>query len=377
MKIAFTGDLFLGGELDGKVNKESVPQKLFSQFNCVVSNLESPLAEEHLIPAEKGVLFANPKSGINLRNWGITTVSLANNHLQDKGQEGIKQTIETLNNYEVSFFGGGRNIREAKRPHYLTENLCIIGYCQFDAPTLTIIEKADNDKGGVNPLSRNNIINDLNNLPDTHRAILHFHWGQEHLWFPQPDIIKMGMEILKHPKVVLIIGMHPHRIQGFIKDSKKKCFFCLGNFLFPNFFISPPAQLSYPTIVPKNVLTTRQYHSVSRLTYKKWKIVNRISYIVEFDTASFNSRIIPVYQLDKTPRIIVLKGIPRLMVLWFIHCLSCIYSLPRGFYVPIHQVNKVYSERKWRSYNMVFRIREKGLSWFFRKLFLHLTRNEK
>ena len=49
---------------------------------------------------------------------------------------------------------------------------------------------------------------------------------------------------------------------------------CLGNFLFPNFFIKPPAQIYNPKNIPEKIDITRQYHKVFKQTYKKWRWIN-------------------------------------------------------------------------------------------------------
>src|SRR5690606_12425268 len=141
-------------------------------------------------------------------------------------------------------------------------------------------------------------------------------------------------------KVELIIGMHPHRIQGRVRKGTKYAYLCLGNFLFPNFYFKPPAELYYPDQIPEKVDVTFQYHRVSKLTYKKWKLKNRLSYVVEYDTISRKSKIIPMLQASKHPRVTELHGIKAHFVIWFFIFLSLIYCLPTKMYYCMHSVNK-------------------------------------
>ena len=114
------------------------------------------------------------------------------------------------------------------------------------------------------------------------KAILYFHWGREHVFLPTYDDIQLVKKLLEDERVLLIVGMHPHRPQGYIEHNNKKAYMCLGNFLFPNFFIKPPAQIYNPKNIPEKIDITRQYHKVFKQTYKKWRWINRISLVLTF-----------------------------------------------------------------------------------------------
>jgi poly-gamma-glutamate synthesis protein (capsule biosynthesis protein) len=141
-------------------------------------------------------------------------VNLAHNHIQDKGREGIIETIEHLDKSGVHHFGAGLNIQDSKNPFWITPNLCIIGYCQYETPTLTQIQLATDNTPGVNPLDYDSIQMDLDRLEKGQRAILYFHWGREHVWLPQYKNIQLAKRLLKDDRVELILGMHAHRTQG-------------------------------------------------------------------------------------------------------------------------------------------------------------------
>ncbi|MFT3702485.1 MAG: CapA family protein [Agriterribacter sp.] len=367
MKILFTGDLFLGGDLDKSFEPEAVPLDLFKEADKVIVNLESPLSSNDFF-SKKGVLYASPESVKNLVDWNIAAVNLANNHIQDKGNDGIIETISLLHKNNIGSFGAGRDIYTASQPYYLNEKLCIIGYCQYAAPTLTIIQLADENNPGVNPLNVEKIMKDLASIPDDVKVILHFHWGQEHLWLPDHNIIKMARQLLRHPKVCLIVGMHPHRIQGYISEAGKKCFFCLGNFLFPNFYIAPPSILHYPSEKIEKTDITRQYHPVSKVTYKKWRLKNRVSYLVQYNAAINKSVLIPVVQSDNKPAIRTLAGIKKTSIFFFLRLLSFTYELPAGLYIPLQKLNIFISIKRWSLYNHFFTIRQDGMNPVWKKI---------
>jgi len=102
-------------------------------------------------------------------------------------------------------------------------------------------------------------------------------------WFflPPYEDIQLAKKLLEDERVLLIVGMHPHRPpRGYIEHNGKRAYMCLGNFLFPNFYIKPPTQIYYPEKLPQKCDITRQYHSVFNPTYKKWKWINKVSIIL-------------------------------------------------------------------------------------------------
>jgi poly-gamma-glutamate synthesis protein (capsule biosynthesis protein) len=191
-------------------------------------------------------------------------------------------------------------------------------------------------------------------------AILYFHWGREHVWFPPSANIALAKELLDDDRVALIVGMHPHRVQGCIEHNGKRAYMCLGNFLFPNFFISPPTQICYPAEAPEKFDITRQYHTVDKITYKKWRFVNRVSMILSFDSNACNVNHRLVIQSDDMPVVSELRGFSRLFMNLFIDCLSLLYRLPPRIYIKLERLSTFLSSNIWRSRVFLFRMKQLG-----------------
>ena len=143
----------------------------------------------------------------------------------------------------------------------------------------------------------------------------------------------------------------------------------LGNFLFPNFFIQPPTQIAYPEAILGEYPITRQYHGVCRLTYKKWRLVNRLSLIVEYDSEEQHIRHIPVIQDDNMPLVQELRGIKGRAVLLGVDILSSIYQLPHPLYALLEKLNAFLFYKIWNFQIMLFHIRERGLSYCSKKAY--------
>jgi len=374
LKIVFTGDVFLGGDLQQFPRKEIIHSTCFHNADFRVINLEQAVSNSETV-LDKCTLYTGTNALKRLQNLKVNAVNLANNHIQDKGEEGIYETLEHLQQCRISAFGAGRNLDEATRPVWITPDTALMAFCEFGRTYLKQIHLAGVNNAGVAPL-RHEVIKEAldRNISPGKKVILVFHWGREHVWLPPYQNIKLARILLEDGRVLMIIGMHAHRIQGVVNHAGKVAYMCLGNCLFPNFYIKPPTQIYYPECVPANVMITRQYHSVSRITYKKWRFVNRISLLIEFDSDTGKSQMIPFIQEDEIPEVSELKGFKRFAVQSWIFCLSLVYRLPSLVYIPLESAVAKIQGTIWRFQILRFRVRQDGVKWFCRKIKSRLSK---
>ncbi len=373
MKILFAGDTFLGGDLYNCSTSSIVDSETYANSDIRIINLEQPVSCTSLFAA-KATLYTGSFAVEQLRQLGIHAVNLANNHIHDKTPAGIRETIEHLEKGKIGHFGAGRTRDEARKPYWINEEICILGYCDFGKPYLNQICIAEVDSPGVNPLTYENIRNDVDMLPPGVTAIIFLHWGREHTWLPPSYDIELARKILNVESVGAVIGMHAHRIQGYLVKQQKHAYISLGNFLFPNFFLVPPIQIFYPECHPEHYSVTRLYHNVHRLTYKKWKMVNRISLMVQLDTTSGVMTHTPVMQDDDRPTVREVHGTARWLVLLWVRFLSTVYRLPLQLYQPLEFVVTKITRSIYIIRILMFYLRQNGAIWFFKKLSIRIRR---
>lgn len=346
MKLCFTGDVFLGGDLLRGADGRSIDVASYHSADLRIINLEQAVSSSSYVE-NKGTLYTDPSALSSAKKLRMNVAGLANNHIHDKGLDGIEETCLHLDEAGIERFGAGASISEASRPLIINDEIAIIGYCDYGKPYLKQIAVAGSDKAGINPLRYEKIIEDLNKLPLGMQAVLFFHWGVEHVWLPPHENVALAQKLLNDDRVALIVGMHSHRPQGYIEKNGKRAYMCLGNFLFPNFFITPPAQLLNSSEIPENYDTTRQYHRVLRPTYKKWRFVNRVSLVLTFDTQSKEVNHDFVWQHDNVPRVTELLGrMRRSFDLWIL-ILSKLYGLPIRVYRVIQLVENTIATKVW------------------------------
>lgn len=71
------------------------------------------------MPGKQYTFRANPDRVKVLEEMGVDIVKLSNNHTFDYGSQSLLDTIETLDNAEIEYFGAGRNLKEAMTPVYI------------------------------------------------------------------------------------------------------------------------------------------------------------------------------------------------------------------------------------------------------------------
>lgn len=367
VKICFTGDVFIGGDLAGVLKNDVVTCKSYQDADCRVVNVEQAISDQKDV-IQKCTLFTGSSSVQQLNEMRVNAANLANNHIQDKGHDGIEETRQHLESAGIRCFGAGRNTEHAKQPHWLNDDTVVLGYCEFGKPYLNQIVVSGENSPGVNPLRHQEIKADLDALPSGVGAVLYLHWGREHVWLPPTADIELARKFLEDDRVKLIVGMHAHRVQGYIEHNGKRAYMCVGNFLFPNFYIEPPTQIAYPDSVPERPWVTRQYHAVQKLTYKKWRWVNRVSMLVSFDTKTEQVSHSFACQNDVDPKVDDLSGIRRVFMSAFVIFLCGVYRFPVPVYSIIEHVHATISKFLWRLQIRSFSIRQMGLRTFVLKL---------
>jgi poly-gamma-glutamate synthesis protein (capsule biosynthesis protein) len=376
MNVVFTGDVFLGGDLLNNSAKNVINIDAFNNANKRVVNLEQPISDNNNIE-DKCTLFTGSYAIRQLQEMNINAVNLAHNHIQDKGLEGISETIKHLEKVGIGHFGAGKDIYEAKKPYKLDNEILIFGYCEYGKPYLKQIEVADEKKAGINPLRYENIIEDLNTLKSNQKAILYFHWGREHVFLPPYEDIKLAKKLLEDDRVLLIVGMHAHRPQGYIEHNGKRAYMCLGNFLFPNFFIKPPTQIYYPEKKLLHYDITRQYHSVHKITYKKWRWINRVSIMLKYNTTTKDIEHLLTMQDDDEVKVTKLNGFANTLMNLFIEILSFVYKMPPYIYIPLEKINTFVVYKIWKGQIYFFHLKQLGIMRFSKKFFSKILKKIK
>ena len=124
IKLTFTGDIIMGGELLAFVKRTGINiltpfqsvKTHFIESDFVIINLEGPLYKGKNLRKDSSAIFNNPPEIISFfKEFQRPIFALGNNHIMDYGIDGLKATMDLLRQNDVSFIGAGLTEEEANR----------------------------------------------------------------------------------------------------------------------------------------------------------------------------------------------------------------------------------------------------------------------
>jgi len=214
-------------------NYEKIYNDLLSTLrdkDISITNLECPLSEkEDPIKKTGPNLVASPKCIEGLKYGGFDVVTLANNHILDQGERGLRDTLRVCKEADILTVGAGENLEEASQPLYINVKEKRVAILNFAEHEFSIAEK---NKPGANPLDpvRNYYqIKEAKKNADI--LLLIIHGGHEHYSLPSPRMIET-YRFFADLGATAIIGHHTHCAGGYEKYNGVPIFYSLGNFIF-------------------------------------------------------------------------------------------------------------------------------------------------
>jgi hypothetical protein len=185
---------------------------IFKADDITTGNLETTFTDSTK-KAEKQFAFKGPTAYAKaFPLGGIEAVNLSNNHIYDYLEKGFEDTLKALETENVNYFGEGHQwISEVKGV-----KIGFLGYKGYWYDN-NFLKKIKNDIAGLKE--------------QTAFVVINFHWGDENSYKPNST-----QKYLAHYAVDqgadLIVGHHPHVIQGLEKYKGKIIAYSMGNFAF-------------------------------------------------------------------------------------------------------------------------------------------------
>lgn len=177
---------------------------------------------------------AKPERMALLEEMGTDLVSLANNHIYDYGEEGMLDTLHYLDEAQIPYVGGGRNIGEAGRPVYFIINGMKIGFVAASNAELTLYTPAaGEDSPGILEAYDTSMYEQLiaEASKECDYLIAYIHWGPEDVNQYADYQTVQGKEFLD-AGADIVVGGHPHVLQGMEYMDGKPVIYSMGDFWF-------------------------------------------------------------------------------------------------------------------------------------------------
>jgi hypothetical protein len=201
-------------------------------------NLETPvtLTPDTPHPTKDYVFFTLPGSVDAVAEEGFDYVSLGNNHLYDYLEQGVVDTLDWVNQSGLAHSGGGMTQEEAFAPYDFAlagKPYSMLSMTSVDGFQHDIGYVATPTQGGAADLTDTDGVRAaLRSATSSGRSpILQLHTGKEYTERPS-EYTQTRFDLGVEEGAALIIGHHPHCVQGFDVDSGVLIAHSLGNFIF-------------------------------------------------------------------------------------------------------------------------------------------------
>ena len=248
LRVVFVGDILL--EASWK-QPPPVPGPLFdhvrarlAEADLVIGNLEEPLTNyptvtphknPKAVAAGRDFVFraTSPQAAQALRDAGIDIATLANNHTMDYTEQGLLDTLERLESVGVVAAGGGENLREAEQVKVFEIKGVRVGILSLS----DVVPKyywAESDRPGIASAKYLGRVRRVirRARPQADVLIVAFHWGE--MFTPRPNEREQELaRVAQQAGADLVLGAHPHVLQGVGCLEGAPVVYSAGNFVFP------------------------------------------------------------------------------------------------------------------------------------------------
>ena len=185
---------------------------IFNKDDVTIANLETTFTDSN-DKEDKQFNFKAPEDYAKSLTLGsIEGVNISNNHIYDYKQKGYNDTKLALTKEKIKYFGeGSKWITKIKEQPF--------GFLGYRGWSL--------DKDFLNKLK-----SDILELKKTNSVVvINFHWGNENQYYPI-DAQKQLAYFAIDNGADIILGHHPHVIQGIEQYKNRIIAYSLGNFCF-------------------------------------------------------------------------------------------------------------------------------------------------
>ena len=248
--MCFAGDILLAeGEittnnldasengLHGCISKEYLDIMNKADYTCVNNEFTYSTRGKKL-SGKAWTFRANPDRVMYLKEMGVDLALLANNHVYDYGKDAMLDTLDTLTNAGISYFGAGANLEEAMKPVYVEldgKTVAFVAASRAEKNKMT--PQATEDSPGIlrcyDPALFIEVIKEARANADFVVACVH--WGTERSTVLEKAQLETARQYID-AGADMIVGSHSHCLQGMEYYNGKPIIYSLGNFWFDEYY---------------------------------------------------------------------------------------------------------------------------------------------
>ena len=198
--------------------------------DLVVGNLEA--AASAFDPRKDGFRSiqyrAQPAAIEGLARAGFNVVSTATNHTMQHGRQAVEETVDLLDKAGIRYTGLEIREKSIFNPCSINIKGRRFGFLNYNLRPQQYFIDPPQWKEPDEQLM-------LSEISELKRSVDHvivcMHWGDEFIEYPSPEQVRLGRAIIDAGASV-ILGHHPHILQGLERYKSGVIAYSLGNFVF-------------------------------------------------------------------------------------------------------------------------------------------------
>ncbi|MDP3893150.1 CapA family protein [Nocardioides sp.] len=251
-RLTVVGDLMLTRGVSDPAAALAPLTPRLARADLTVGTLESTLSRSGAPQQGTDSFGADPEVVALLETAGFDALSLANNHVGDFEVPALLETVRLLRESTIVPFGAGRHLRAAGRAAVLERNGIRFGFLGFN--TIGETPRATDTAAGAlsvrmpprtGPLAEGDLRHverQVVRLAERVDVVVVLpHWGTQYTHRPEP-IQRTVARRLARAGADLVVGGHPHWVQGLDLVGGTLVAHSLGNFVFDMDFMTQTQQ---------------------------------------------------------------------------------------------------------------------------------------
>ena len=305
LSISLIGDILMDGSVRAHINKNGFNypwdgvRNYFQKDDITIGNLETSITNNGTKWPNKQFNFrSDPRNIKAMEEAGIDVVSLANNHSLDYGYNGLIDTLGYIDNSKIKRVGAGHNKKDAMKGTIIEKNGVKMGIIGFSRVVPDVKWYATDKRAGLVGAYDPHIEEVLGRVREIRDEVdilvLSIHWGVERSDTPRKQEMDLAKRLVDSG-VDIVMGHHPHVLQGIEIYKGKPIFYSLGNFVF-----GTSAELTSNTMIAQVNLVEKNIDNVKIIPCEivrgrpiplhKEKKIEKINYLYKI-SKSFNTDI--------------------------------------------------------------------------------------
>jgi len=197
-------------------------------LECVLSSVGSPMN------GKKYTFRGEPSRIEILKELGVDVANLANNHVYDYGKDAFLDMLSLLTLEDIPYVGAGADASDAESPYYTEidgKRIAIVSATRAEKYILTP-EAAEDSPGVFRCYDTGRLLEVVKEArAQADVVIAYIHWGTEYSEALE-EAQTEGARALIDAGADVVLGAHPHCLQGAEFYKGKPVLYSLGNYWF-------------------------------------------------------------------------------------------------------------------------------------------------